>query len=125
MVKEGRLGGLKPWADCSTWDDAQTRAAQLWDGSPWEGTAGLSDGSVEGDWRLPTKTELYGLANGIEAVRCDNMRLFTGVQPHYYWSSTTNAFSTNYAWDVSMYYGSVNYYNKGSSDYVWPVRGGL
>jgi hypothetical protein len=40
------------WVNTMNAVNAQDRAAQLWDGSPYEGTAGLSDGSVEGDWRL-------------------------------------------------------------------------
>jgi hypothetical protein len=78
---------------------------------------------VEGDWRLPTKEELYGLANGTEAVRSGSPGLFTGVQSDYYWSSTTYAYYTDNAWAVSMNGGPVDYGNKSSYVYVWPVRG--
>ncbi len=63
-LKDAHWGGTYIlWAAYGS-PDAHHRAAQLWDGSPYEGTAGLSDGSVEGDWRLPTKTELVGITVG-------------------------------------------------------------
>ena len=74
-LKKADWGGTKPWRNDSTdcdsptytcYDDAHQRAGLLYAGAT---DADLSDGSVEGDWRLPTKTELSGLANGTEAVR--------------------------------------------------------
>ena len=120
-LKMADWGGQKPWADCSTWDDAHTRAAQLWDGSPYEGTAGLSDGSIEGDWRLPTKTELVGITEGTEYIRLSSMYFFTGVQHDPYWSSTTLN-GTDFAWNVVFYDGGVYYNDKAIYTYVWPVR---
>jgi hypothetical protein len=123
-LKTAGWGGLKPWINCTTYDDAHRRVAQLWDGSPWEGGAFLSDGSVEGDWRLPTRTELYNLANGTEAVRSGSMQFFTYVQYHDYWSSTTNMSDAGAAWSVDMTNGTQV---AGTKDvvnfYVWPVRG--
>ena len=118
-LKDASWGGLKEWANSTTWDDAHTRAGIL-----SAGTAGanLSDGSVEGDWRLPTKKELYGLANGDEAVRSGSMQAFTGVQSSYYWSSTSYASLTLYAWGVYMYNGYAYDYDKDDGYYVWPVR---
>jgi hypothetical protein len=87
--------------------------------------ANLSDGSVEGDWRLPTKSELHGLTHGTEAVLSGTPGAFTGVQLYYYWSSTTSAVNTNSAWIVDLYDGSVNGDTKNTHVYnVWPVRGG-
>jgi hypothetical protein len=114
-------GGLKPWRSNtpSDYDDAHTRAGILSAAM----NAELSDGSVEGDWRLPTKSELYGLANGTEPVRSSSMRAFTGVQSDFYWSSTTYASNTSYAWYVYMYNGYAGiYYHKANHFYVWPVR---
>jgi len=105
------------WVNTIAGTNAHDKAAQL-----QNGVGGLSDGSVEGDWRLPTKTELYGLANGTEAVRSGSMRAFTGVQSFYYWSSTTYASSTSGAWDVYMNLGSVSIDYKDCYYYVWPVR---
>ena len=57
-LQKADWGGAKPWEDCTTsHDDAHSRAGILISGTVG---ANLSDGSVEGDWRLPTKTELVG-----------------------------------------------------------------
>ena len=77
------------------------------------------------DWRLPTLSELKALTTGTEAVSSGNMRAFTGVQSFYYWSSTTSAYHTDYAWGVALNYGPVYRDAKSSNcGYVWPVRGG-
>ncbi|MDY6989816.1 MAG: DUF1566 domain-containing protein [Thermodesulfobacteriota bacterium] len=108
------------WVNTQEGTNAHDRAAEL-----NHGVGGLSDGSVEGDWRLPTKIELYGLANGTEAVRWDEMRAFTGVENYDYWSSSTVAGDPSYAWSVYMYNGvAYNGYAKSIPYYVWPVRGG-
>ncbi len=49
---------------------------------------------------------------------------FTGVQSSHYWSSTTLADYSDYAWMVSLNSGFVSYDRKTEDDgYVWPVRG--
>ncbi len=123
-LKKADWGGQYPfWVDTMNDTNAHDRAAQLWDGSPNEGSAGLSDDSEEGDWRLPTKKELYGLANGTEAVRSNNVRAFTGLQSYIYWSSTTYASDTDEAWRGYMGSGYVSHTLKDIDYfYVWPVR---
>jgi len=118
-LKDASWGGQKAWRVnvVDSYDDAHTRAGIL---KSEEG--GLSDGSVEGEWRLPTKEELYGLANGTDAVRWDSMQAFTGVQSFGYWSSSTYAGRTDYAWYV--FFSQVGGGSKSGSYYVWPVRGG-
>ena len=49
---------------------------------------------------------------------------FTGVVSSGYWSSTTYADSTAYAWFVNLVNGFVFNGNKTITYYVWPVRGG-
>ena len=120
-LKDAGWGGLKLWEDCTTHDDAHTRAGALYAGMPG---AGLSDGSVEGDWRLPTKSELVGITLGDEYIRYNQMHSFTNLQ-YGYWSSTTLAVSPNFAWAVGMEEGEVAYiYKNDLVNYVWPVRGG-
>jgi len=46
------------------------------------------------------------------------------VQLDYYWSSTTNANNTDYAWNVNLNNGNVNNNTKVTTYYAWPVRGG-
>jgi len=109
------LGGVM------NWDDAIMRPlTEIRD----NGT-NLTDGSVWGDWRLPTKDELNGITEGDERILSGKPGPFDNVQFTHYWSSTTDATDTNYAWVVHMGYGDVSYANKTSDDrYVWPVRAG-
>ncbi len=126
-LQKADWGGVKPWreeGDSAHNDDANTRAGILKAADyDW-----LSDGSVAGDWRLPTKTELVGLVNGEPNLRClsgpCDLYGFTGLQSSYYWSSSTYAGSTDNAWCVYLDDGGVRGGNKRSSNYVWPVRSG-
>jgi hypothetical protein len=122
-LKDASWGGLKKWrctdSDTDPYDDAHTRAGVLEAGATG---ADLSDGSVVGDWRLPTKEELYDLGNGDEAVRSGSMQAFTGVQSSYYWSSSSYASYTSVAWSVYMVSGDAGYGTKDYPYYVWPVR---
>ncbi len=83
----------------------------------------LTDGSVAGDWRLPSRDELYAIANGTEPVRSGNMRAFISVATSYYWSSTTYASNTAGAWLVSFDNGSTSLGSKASAYDVRCVRG--
>jgi hypothetical protein len=80
------------------------------------------------DWRLPTIEELLSLIDRSNSnLALPTGHLFTGVQANYYWSSSTYADSTDYAWGVYMNDGFVNYGYKTYYSYyfyVWPVRGG-
>ena len=79
------------------------------------------------DWRLPNINELESL---IDAERWGPAlpagHPFTNVQGFYYWSSTSYADSSFYAWLVNMYYGYMSSSVKSSdaSYCVWPVRSG-
>jgi len=84
----------------------------------------LTDGSVEGDWHLPTVKELHSLIDfGNYSPALPTVNPFTGVQSYYYWSGTTHALYTDRAWFVGLNYGYVSSASKdGSFYYVWPVR---
>jgi len=141
-LKYADWGGTKPWrsgeTDCSSpdytcHDDAYTRVAILASGETIStGPVYLDDGSSQGDWRLPTKTELYNIINeGGETVSFSNQQLFEGVPSSsiYYWSSTTQSSESSesdWAWIGTMsgdgkdWVGLKSYYGD---KYVWPVRG--
>jgi len=118
-LKNANCFGTKRWVNSATGDDAQTSSGTLKSGS-----CSLSDGSVVGDWRLPTKEELYDLSNGTEPIRAGSPSPFSDVQSFYYWSSTTYESNPINAWLVLLSLGYVDYASKGTSYYVWPVRSG-
>ena len=104
-----------------TWNAALTACNTL-----SSGTCGLTDGSSLGDWRLPNIKELKSLIDyDYYNPPIYWLHPFTDVQSSLYWSSTTYANLTGYAWYVSMLDGSEYVLNKSNSLYcVWPVRGG-
>jgi hypothetical protein len=88
---------------------------------------GLTDGSNEGDWRLPNLRELFSLIDHSQddpALPSAYATFFTGVQSDHCWSSTTVANGTSWAWRVDLYDGRVVIGHKTNAYYVWPVRGG-
>jgi hypothetical protein len=111
------------------WQDAMDTAASLADGQ-----CGLTDGSVAGDWRLPTgeewealfDTNYYGpaLSNAAGTGQWSEGDAFNNVQSRFYWSSTTWAATGNTSLGVRLSNGLQSSYEKDNSFYVWPVRGG-
>lgn len=123
-LKDAGWGGAFKWADpgptSQYWQDANWRVGYLQDG---RSGSGLSDSSVRGMWRLPTKSELAGMTQGTEAVRSWDMHFFTNVQPGKYWSGSNYEGNRFHAWNISMSDGSFSYGNKDLYlHYVWPVR---
>ena len=107
------------WGNSLSVTNAHDRAAVVKNGTP----PTLTDGSGEGYWRLPTLSELTHLANGVEQVRSDTPRAFSGVQADNYWSSTTlSSPAAHMAWYVELDSGAVNSGYKANYNYVWPVR---
>jgi hypothetical protein len=113
------------------WKTAMQSAANLADGQ-----CGLRDGSKLGDWRLPTivgeweamvdeRYEKHALSNAAGTSKWQEGDVFVGVKSDSYWSSTTRANRTDYAWVVALSIGNINFILfKTSTIYVWPVRGG-
>ncbi len=126
-LKDADCLGTKEWEDTGPTYPALEAANTL-----NSGECGLTDGSVEGDWRLPNVREMQSLVH----YGCYNPALpdtlgtgcgsgpFTGVQSYFYWSSTTEADATAYAWVMYLDYGDVRTVAKSNTFYVWPVRGG-
>ena len=96
--------------------------AMIWSDGVASGTCGLSDGSVSGDWWLPTSTQLLQISQGTEPVRQTTPRAFTDVQNDY-WSSTIHPSVLSYAGDVNLGV-FVNYIPMANPSRVWPVRCG-
>ncbi len=93
------------------WQTAMNSAAGL-----SSGACGLSDQSTAGQWRLPKKEELQ--------ARAASRAGFSNIQSSYYWSSSTYAYNTYYAWFAGMYNSLVDYGSKSYYYNVWPVRAG-
>jgi hypothetical protein len=104
-----------------TWAEALSAAATV-----ANGIGGLEDGSQPGDWRLPNVREFQSLVDyGRSNPALPDNPPFTGVQPYFYWSSTT-APDPTLAWDVAIGgTGKAEPFGKAiADDYVWCVRGG-
>ena len=86
----------------------------------------LNIGNRKG-WRLPTVEELASLVDVTQSdPTLPSGHPFVNVQSESlsYWSSTPYEVDSTRAWGVRMYDGYVPIYYKGTSFYVWPVRGG-
>jgi len=119
---QSRLVWLKD-ANCfgrKDWSTAMDSAKRLKNGQ-----CGLSDGSVAGQWRLPSEEEwetLMDKSTVNPALPAGNP--FTGVRSLYYWSSTSTADNAFLAVYVLLDDGDVQIAVKTSTYSVWPVRGG-
>lgn len=120
----------------TSWQIALAKGNLLFDGAniaPGGGDCGLSDGSVEGQWRLPNVRELHSLVHyGFSGPVIPNTAgtgqwvegdPFSGVLNAPYWTSTTSSTTTANAWSISLSSGnSAGASHKSSSFRVWPVR---
>ena len=101
-----------------TWSQALTYANGLLNGQ-----CGLTDGSSPSDWRLPNIKEMLSLVDyDYDQPAMWGWQFFDNVQSNIYWSSSTNANYTDYAWGVDLAHGTTGYSSKPNFLYVWPVR---
>lgn len=112
-------------ADCLgflTWQAALDKVADL-NANPGSYTCGGYTGTYS-DWALPNVNELQSLYNAAvtDSGSWLNLNGFSDVQSFSYWSSTTYANDTGYAWGIYMANGFMGGYNKSISSYVWAVR---
>lgn len=102
-----------------TWEQALVIARTLDSGS-----AGLSDGSSAGDWRLPTIKELFSL---IDYESSDPIlpagHPFDNVRSSIYWTSTSLASAPTLAWMMTLGIGPTVFDLKVNPNRLWPVRG--
>lgn len=115
------------------WEKSPSTELYTWD---WSGSnAGYycSNKVVGGriGWRLPALHELASLVDrSVSGSSVPGSPIlpsghpFNNVQSSHYWSATTDANNTTYAWDVYFDGGDVNHSNKSEVSYVWCVRGG-
>ena len=75
------------------------------------------------DWRLPNINELRSIVDYTRFNLAMNPT-FQNVVSGSYWSSTTGASDSSYAWSVYFYRGGGDWYSKSGSYYVRCVRAG-
>ena len=76
------------------------------------------------DWRLPNRRELRSLvSHGHARPALPQGHPFSGVVQNWYWTSTTSAMHTAYAWYVHLAGARMFYGRKDQYCLVWPVAG--
>jgi len=89
-----------------------------------DGECGLTDGSSQGDWRLPNYRELISVVD----VENHSPALPSGhpftlsLLSEWYWSSSTNADNDDQAWALFLDIGLVAPMYKSAQHYGWCVR---
>lgn len=122
------------WQKCSIGQSGADCAGGAAAGSNWYQASGTYDATYNADttdvcgalgagWRLPARMELQSLADyGIVSPAITGA-YFPNTISSYYWSSTTYAGNTTYAWYVDFNSGGASDYNKAGTYYVRCVRG--
>lgn len=102
--------------------DAEATAAT---GAIWTNAVSTAAASTVGgydDWRLPNVRELESLLDMSQSAPClPSGHHFLNCN-HRFWTSTTRAGQTGFAWYIDITNGSIQSADKDTIYYVWPVR---
>lgn len=103
------------WQD----DDSAKYTKRSWSGAK----SYCSSLSLAGfsDWRLPAIRELLSITD-LSTYKPAIKVAFRNTKSDYYWSSTSNASDSSYAWGVRFDYGSDGRDSKSDSSFVRCVR---
>ena len=130
--------GLVWLKDADCWQSRIYSLAHFHAQSLASGQCGLSDRSIAGQWRLPTREEWADLMREALSDGCTYPALsdakvlgcwsegdpFLNAPAGYYWSSTGSEGISNRAWNVNVSTGAEIETLRTSGGNVWPVRGG-
>jgi hypothetical protein len=114
-LKDANCDFLSP----NNWTNSNMRAAKI-----ESGICGLTDGSWEGDWRLPTKTEWMATVAEAKAMGCTDPALtdITG----------TSCYSTGIQWAENIIFSGCGYWTStphfsvpGTAPYIHLSNGGF
>jgi Protein of unknown function (DUF1566) len=130
-VRAVRGGQSRPFAHLIINGDgtvSDTATGLMWQqgtvsGKNWEAALSYAEGlDLAGfsDWRLPYITELQTIVDFSRYNPAIDTTFFPGTVSSLYWSSTTYAYYSGYAWYVYFSSGYVSY--DGIKAYVYPVR---
>ena len=131
-VRGGQCGSFGDFVDNSNGTVIDTDTGLMWqqDTAPslysWQDALSYCENlTLAGynDWRLPNANELQSLVD-YSRFSLSIDPVFPNTMSSYYWSSTTNASSTDGAWYVYFLSGYVSYYYKSYGYYIRAVRGG-
>ncbi|WP_139786638.1 DUF1566 domain-containing protein, partial [Desulfamplus magnetovallimortis] len=76
------------------------------------------------DWRIPDVEELSSIVDYTRYNPSIPANIFNNVKTINYWSGSTRASNTDFAWLVHFYHGNVGYASKPYDKYVRCVRSG-
>jgi len=76
------------------------------------------------DWRVPSIKELNSITDKNTYKPAIDSNYFRNIYSSDYWSKSSYADYSGFAWSVYFYYGYLYYYNKQDDFYVRLVRGG-
>jgi parallel beta-helix repeat protein len=115
-----------------TWYDSNPETNGGYTGTNGDGTdtedfiKSLNESNYGGfsDWRFPSLKELVSIVHYGKRNPATNESYFPKIMSAFYWSSTSYAYRTGYAWGVHFDYGYDDRYAKDSSYFVRAVRGG-
>jgi len=76
------------------------------------------------DWRVPSIKELNSISDKNTYKPAVDRKYFPNIHPSDYWSKSSYAEYSEYAWSIYFYNGYLYYYEKQDDFYVRLVRGG-
>ena len=100
-----------------SWQNAIVAAGTL-----SSGQCGVSDGSADNEWRLPTFREIVNITTGTDSISSSHMQGFTGIQSNYYWTSSVSPAYLDRPLALNLQDNSSGHFPDGALYYVWAVR---